>query len=53
LVQTIRREYLELMLQNAKKLQSIHGSNYPRILSKTFQDLVDQEAKTGNAESTQ
>jgi len=45
LAQVIRRDYLEHMLEKAKLLESAHGADYPRNLSRAFQDLVSMESQ--------
>ena len=45
LVQVIRRDYLEQMLEKARQLESAYGKDYPRSLSHAFQDLVETESQ--------
>jgi hypothetical protein len=45
LAEVIRRDYLDQMLENAKRLESAHGSNYPRNISWAIQDLKNGEAR--------
>jgi hypothetical protein len=45
LVQVIRREYLEQMLEKAKLLESAHGADYPHNISRALQDLVYIESQ--------
>jgi hypothetical protein len=45
LAQVIRRGYLEQMLEKAKLLESAHGADYPRNISRALQDLVSIESQ--------
>ena len=40
LAQRIQREYLETLVEKAKLFESQFGSDYPRKISKAFQDIV-------------
>jgi hypothetical protein len=46
LAQVIRRDYLEQMVEKAKSLESEYGSDYPREISKTLQDIMRKETRT-------
>jgi hypothetical protein len=45
LAQVIRRDYLEQMLEKAKLLESAHGADYLRNISRAPQDLVGIESQ--------
>lgn len=41
--QKIRRDYLEHMLKDARRLESAHGQNYPHAISSALKDLKRKE----------
>ena len=44
-LQVIRREYLEQMVEKAKSMELVFGSDYPYGISKWLQDLMRKVAR--------
>lgn len=45
LAQAIQREYLEMLVEKAKLLESRYGSDYPHEISKALQGIVSKGTK--------